>query len=232
MKSRIETGVRTTLFLALLALGGWAMHAGMFAAVLDRDAFVSALQAGNWQIVPVWVLAGSVFTALGGPRQMLALVAGFAFGGLTGALYSTLVTLLGCLITMGVSRALLADLIVARYPQRVASLQALFAWHGWLSIAMIRFFPVGSNVLTNLLAGAARLGVVSMLAGSFIGYLPQMLVFSFAGAGMGGVGAEQWWLSAALFVVSSIIAVALYRGHLQRQLEQWRNIDEEVVQRG
>ena len=56
-----------------------------------------------------------------------------------------------------------------RYPAMSPLARNLFKWHGWLTIAMIRFFPVGGNVLTNLFAGAAHIGVFSMVVGSFIG---------------------------------------------------------------
>lgn len=228
MKAWIKPGI----FIALLAAGAFFIHRGTLNTMFDQHALAASLHVHGWRVVPGWILAGALFTAIGGPRQMLAFAAGFIFGALPGALYSTLVTLLGCLITMAVSRSLLSDMILARYPRHVASLRNLFEWHGWLTIAMIRFFPVGSNVLTNLFAGTAHIGVFSMVVGSFIGYLPQMLIFSYAGAGMGASSTEQLFYSAMLFVVSSVLAVVLYRGQIQQHLQQWRDNNQESSRGG
>lgn len=218
----MQTWIKSGVFLAVMALAALFSYQCSVSSILDQAVLVTSLKAHGWRVLPWWILAGALFTAVGGPRQLLAFVAGFIFGPLPGALYSTLVTLFGCLITMAVSRVLISEMILTRYPRHVASLQNLFAWHGWFTIALIRFFPVGSNVITNLFAGVSRISVFDMLLGSFIGYLPQMLIFSYAGAGIGTSSTRQLFYSILLYFVSCLLAAVLYRGQIQQQLQQWR----------
>ena len=85
---------------------------------------------------------------------------------------------------------------------------------------MIRRLPVGSNLLTNLFAGATHVPARGFLLGSAIGYLPQMFIFSFAGAGIGLSDHYQLAISIGLFIVSSLIGAYLYRSRLRKQVDE------------
>ncbi len=76
---------------------------------------------------------------------------------------------------------------------------------------LIRLLPVGSNVITNLLAGVSSVPLLPFLAGSLIGYLPQTVIFVLLGS---GVNVQPVWRTAAsvaLFVASGLLGVVLYR---------------------
>ena len=81
---------------------------------------------------------------------------------------------------------------------------------------MIRLMPVGSNLLTNLFAGAANIDFKRFLLGSLLGYIPQTLVFVLVGSGIGLAQSEKLIISGLLFVIASAIGVHLYRS--QRNL--------------
>ena len=86
---------------------------------------------------------------------------------------------------------------------------------------IIRLLPVGSNLLTNLAAGAIGVPLLPFLLASLVGYLPQMAVFALMGSGV-DVGAEwQVALGIGLFVVLMVVGLWIY-GRYRRQIRAKR----------
>ena len=76
---------------------------------------------------------------------------------------------------------------------------------------LIRLLPVGSNLITNLVAGVSSIRKTGFFAGSFVGYLPQALIFALAGDGL---TVESHWRigsSIVLFLLAGLLALPLYR---------------------
>ena len=206
------------LLTVLVGLGFWAQREGLFGDLLDRHKLADLLAAHGATAFPLLIVVGALYTAVGGPRQMLALAFGFVFGGFSGAVFYTVITLLGCLLTVVFARQMLSEAICSKYPRQVRMLQGLLDKNAWLSILVIRLLPVGSNLLTNMFAGAARIRLLPMMIGSFIGYLPQMLIFSYAGAGIGWSDQDRLLFSGVLLVVSTLVAGWLYHSNIRKQI--------------
>ena len=141
----------------------------------------------------------------------MALVFGFSLGGIIGALASTLSTLAGCALTFFLVRYTLRESVRKRLGKRLYRLEALLTRKPLLKALMIRLLPVGNNLLTNILAGATQIAAGSFLLGSFLGYLPQMLIFSLVGAGIGLSDHNRIMVSVALFIPATLIGIYLYR---------------------
>jgi uncharacterized membrane protein YdjX (TVP38/TMEM64 family) len=76
---------------------------------------------------------------------------------------------------------------------------------------VIRCLPVGNNLLTNLAAGVSNIPAATFIGGSFIGYIPQTLIFALLGS---GVRVDPVWrttISGLLFAVSTLLGWMLYR---------------------
>ena len=73
--------------------------------------------------------------------------------------------------------------------------------HPFQMTMIVRLLPVGSNVLTNLIAGVSRVRPVPFFAGSAVGYLPQTLAFALVGSGVPIMGALTHASTAAAFSV-------------------------------
>ncbi|CAN0595713.1 unnamed protein product, partial [Ectocarpus sp. 12 AP-2014] len=164
------------------------------------------------------ILAGAVFTGLGAPRQMLAFALGFALGGFNGTLASTGATALGATGCFLTARWLLRDSLLLRYSRQMRQFDELFREQTLLKVLLIRLLPVGSNLATNLLGGCSHIRLLPFLIGSTIGYLPQMLVFALAGAGIGAANQYQLLLSIVLFIIASAIGALIYHNHRARTL--------------
>lgn len=105
-------------------------------------------------------------------------------------LFSTLAALLGCVLAFYVARLTIRSSLQRRFGRRLQNFEALISDRTWLKVLMIRLLPVGSNLLTNLFTGATHVPARGFMLGSVLGYLPQMLIFSFAGAGIGFIGSS------------------------------------------
>ncbi len=215
--------------LSLLGLLALAAHFGLFEHLSDRNwvaGYVSDNGALAWFAL---VGAGALYTALGAPRQALAFVFGFTFGSLTGSALALVATLLGCISSFYYARWILRRSLQKRFPRRLEKFESLLEHDTWLKVLMLRLLPVGSNLLTNLAAGTTRLSAPQFFSGSLVGYIPQTLVFAFAGAGIGLSDHWQLIISGGLFVISTGIGAYLYRNRLKSRVDEL-NL-EEMTQR-
>jgi uncharacterized membrane protein YdjX (TVP38/TMEM64 family) len=211
------------LLLALvLGLAFFSIHLGWWGPVTE-DVLLQRLFAQHWMVAwPVFILGSTVYTALGGPRQVLALSCGVLFGGLNGALIGTLLTGLGALLTMVAVQRLSLTWVRERYASRIAVVKAVLAEDTWIWVCVIRLMPVGSNLVTNIAAALSDLRLMSVFFGSLLGYLPQMLIFSFAGAGFALHDSSQLWISLAMLVFSTALGLYLYHHGFKQRLKHYR----------
>jgi len=174
----------------------------------------------------LFVGLGMLATAVGFPRQIVAFMGGYAFGFLQGTLLGLLATALGCLATFLYARWFGRTLIADRMSGRIAKVDAFVRDNPFTMTLLIRLLPVGSNVLTSLAAGMSSVAAMPFLFASMIGFVPQTLVFALVGS---GVNVDPVWrigLGVALFVVSAVLGVYLYR-----RLRHGKVYDEELERR-
>ncbi|MCY1540462.1 SNARE associated Golgi protein [compost metagenome] len=156
---------------------------------------------------------GALFTAVGLPRQIIAFLAGYAFGLVPGTLLGTLAALLGCLITFLYARSFGRSLLRERLGKRAARFDQFIHEHPFSMTLLIRLLPVGSNLLTNLAAGISSARMGPFLAASFIGFLPQTLVFTLVGSGINVAPTLRVGLATVLFLLSGMLGAYLYHRH-------------------
>ena len=212
------------LLLALaLGLAFFSIHLGWWGPVTE-DVLLQRLFAQHWTVAwPIFILGSVIYTALGGPRQVLALSCGVLFGGLNGALIGTLLTGLGALVTMLAVRRLSLVWVRKRYERKIALIKAVLAEDTWIWVCVIRLMPVGSNLVTNIAAALADLRLRSVFLGSLPGYLPQMMIFSFAGAGFALHDGSKLWISLGLLVFSTALGLYLYHHGFKQRLRRYKH---------
>ena len=143
---------------------------------------------------------------------------GFALGGINGTLLSTLAAAIGATGCFLTARWLLRTPLSRRFNHRMQQFDCLFREQTLLKVLMVRLLPVGSNLVTNLVAGCSGIRFSPFLFGSTLGYLPQMLVFALAGAGIGNANAYQLAVSIGFFILASLIGAFLYHNQRARTL--------------
>ncbi|KGJ97589.1 SNARE associated protein [Colwellia psychrerythraea] len=159
----------------------------------------------------------SLATSIGLPRQIAALVAGINLGALVGMIIATLATTLGCFITFSISRYLLSARIARKHPKKLATLSAFLAEQTFLKAVVIRILPLGSNFITNIIAGVSKVSMPAYVSGSFVGFIPQMLIFSLAGSGIRLGAQNELIISVTLFVIALLISAYLVKKHKTKQ---------------
>ena len=159
----------------------------------------------------LFLLMGGVFTAIGLPRQIIAFLAGYAFGLWVGTLLGVLAALTGCLLAFGYARLAGRTLLRAQLGARARRFDRFVHEHPLAMTVLVRLLPVGNNLLTNLAAGVSGVRPAGFFAGSLIGYLPQTLVFALVGSGVHLAPLLKLGLAVGVFLLSGALGVYLYR---------------------
>lgn len=188
-----------------------AIQQGWLDAISTSERAMQTVKQMGFKGYAIVLTAGTLFMAIGGPRQLIAIVLGFILGTTWGFVAAMLVSALSLAMTYFTAHMFLQPLIRKRFKTKSEGLTT------WIGVAttrktlMIRLMPVGSNLLTNLFAGAANIDFKRFLLGSLLGYIPQTLVFVLVGSGIGLAQSEKLIISGLLFVIASAIGVHLYR---------------------
>ena len=180
---------------------------------LPVDAFSAWLDDAGYKGASIFVLAGVVATAIGLPRQLLAFTGGFAYGVISGVSLSLLSAILGCLVTVLLSKHFLRTFISKRYPRFIGMLDKFVAKDAFLKILVLRLQPFGTNLITNVCAGFTRIRLRTFLFASLVGYVPQMLVFALMGSGIRVASGARISVSVVLLLISLVLGFYLYRRH-------------------
>ena len=159
----------------------------------------------------LFLLMGGVFTAIGLPRQIIAFLGGYAFNIALGTLLGTLAALLGCVLSFGYARLFGKGLLRARLGERAGRFDRFIHDHPFSMTVLVRLLPVGNNLLTNLAAGISSIRPAYFFSGTFLGYLPQTLVFALVGSGVHIAPALKLGLAIGLFLISGALGAWLYR---------------------
>jgi uncharacterized membrane protein YdjX (TVP38/TMEM64 family) len=156
----------------------------------------------------------SLATSIGLPRQIAALVAGINLGAFIGVIVATLATTMGCLITFSVARYLLSAKITRKYPNQLTKLSKFLGERTFLKAIVIRILPLGSNFITNIIAGVSKVSMSAYVGGSFVGFIPQMIIFSLAGSGIRLGEKNELMASAMLFIIALLLTTYLIKKHI------------------
>jgi uncharacterized membrane protein YdjX (TVP38/TMEM64 family) len=207
-------GMLKPIILILSVAVGWVLlkNTSIGASIQDYE-WVRLQITQSGPIGPLlFILAGGIATTfLFFPRLLLCSIAGFVFGFKAGILWGLAGTVLGCIITYYYAQAMGRTFVEKRIPPKIAKYEPMLRKHSFSMILMIRFFPIGNNLLTNLLAGVSNIKPLPYFLGSAIGYLPQTLIFALIGS---GIRKETWIRSAVscgLFLVTVVIMLLLLK---------------------
>jgi uncharacterized membrane protein YdjX (TVP38/TMEM64 family) len=222
VKTELNLLFKPLLLTCLLALGFASLHFHWWGSFSEMD-LLNRLFERHWAVAwPIFVITGVVYTALGGPRQLLAFSCGYLMEGLAGALLSTALTGFGALLAIYWVRNIGMERMLKRHGEHVVFIRRLLAQDTWLWICTVRLMPIGSNLATNIAVALARLSIPAVFWGSLLGYLPQMLLFSFVGAGLAVQDEQQLWISLLMLVLSTALVLYLYHHGFKQRLQEIR----------
>lgn len=193
--------------------------------VFPPSDWIPAAQWGAWLEstglagIVAFVVAAVLATSVGFPRQMVAFIAGVAYGVWTGLLLSLVAATVGCLLTVLMSRRFLAGWVTGRYPAFIERLQSLLVDDTFLKILVLRLQPLGTNLMTNTCVGFTQLPLRVFLMASAVGYVPQMLVFTLLGSGVRVESRSRLVLTGVMLLASILLGWLLLKKHQSRQTD-------------
>lgn len=207
---------RTSLLLRGLVLIAGFVAAGLFMRAIEGGQFLNAawiddtVRGHGLTGQLVFAAAGALFTAFGLPRQVVCFLAGYGFGFVAGTVLALAATVTGCAIAFLFARLAARDLLAGRLSARLRKADTVLADHPFSMILTIRLLPVGSNLITNLVAGVSSAALAPFVAASALGHLPQTVVFTLVGSGINVDPEIRLTLGVLLFVVSMLVGTHLY----------------------
>jgi uncharacterized membrane protein YdjX (TVP38/TMEM64 family) len=203
--------VKGVIVMISLAALGWGLKASGLGDMLDTHWVDAEVRGHGLSGDMVFLGIGTLVIAIGFPRQAVCFLAGYAFGLGGGVLLATIASITGCVLCFLYARLLGRDLVMHKFAARVRRIDDFLHDNPMTMAVLIRFLPVGSNLLTNLLAGVSAVRPVPFFIGSAVGYLPQTVVFVLLGSGIHVDPLLRVSLSVALFVASAVLGVFLYK---------------------
>lgn len=229
MKARvILKGLALMLSLALL---GYLFKASDLGNSVNEAWIDARVRGQGVDGALLFLLMGGLFTAIGLPRQIIAFLGGYAFSMGLGTLLGALAAILGCMLSFGYARLFGQGLLRARLGERASRFDRFIHDHPFSMTVLVRLLPVGNNLLTNLAAGISSIRPTHFFFGSFLGYLPQTLVFALVGSGVHIAPTLKLALAIGLFLVSGAMGAYLYR-HFRHGLSLDDQIDAALDETG
>ena len=182
------------------------IDSGFNEAWIDSDIRNSGVQGEL-----LFVLFGGILTAVGLPRQGVSFLAGYAFGFVEGTLLGVMATVLGCILTFYYARLLGRGFVKSHYQIRIQRVDDFLHDNPFSMTLLIRFLPIGSNLVTNLAAGVSSVSGIAFILGSALGYIPQTTIFALLGSGVSFDDKVMLAFGVIGFLLSGILGVFLYR---------------------
>jgi uncharacterized membrane protein YdjX (TVP38/TMEM64 family) len=217
-------GVRTLRRLAPLAVLGAVTAVALGAGLHDYLSF-EALRENRGLLIDFvdsrFALALGLFVALYGLAvavslpggALLTITGGFLFEAWLGTLAAVTGATLGATAVFLIARTAFGEALRARAGPAVRKMQGGFQKNALSYLLVLRLVPLFPFWLVNLVPAFLGVPLRTYVIGTFIGIIPGAFVFTFAGAGLGGVldSAESFSPAAVLTpeVIAALVGLAI-----------------------
>ncbi len=203
--------LRGLIMIGLLVALGFLLKSSGLGEIIDKNWIDVHVRNNGLVGQLLFVGVGALLAAVGFPRQIISFLAGYAFGLNMGVFLALVACALGCALSFFFARLIGRDWVKSKFPRRLEKADQFFSANTFSTTLLIRFMPVGSNIVTNLVAGVSGATALSFIAGSTLGYIPQTVIFALLGSGFNLDPELRITLSVILFVGSVVLGVFLYR---------------------
>ena len=163
-----------------------------------------------------YLIFASLLVSIGCPRQLISFFAAYFFWLWMGIVLGVVATTIACAFSFSIAsffqtsfRGLLKGKLKLAFD--------FWKENTFFSTMIWRFIPAGSNLLTNLVAGAFGISALPFILGSAVGYVPHTIIFALLGAGVEIGSNTQIIMSGVLLCVSVLLGLFLikkYRAQL------------------
>ena len=202
-RAYLKTGM-VVLVLALFVVLLNLTPAGEYLNVEELQALVS--ETGAWAPLVFFGLAATLIF-VGAPRLIFCALGGALFGFVEGLALSQMATMLGSLGPFLFARWSAREWVTARLSSFKIAREHLQN-PTVMDVFLLRHIPIW-GVFINLLLGSNNVRLRTFFIGSFFGFLPQGIVFTLIGSGIGEESTLMFvsrvWCAILVLVVAAII---------------------------
>ena len=134
------------------------------------------------------------------PRPLITLGSVIAFGAWLGFLYSLIGIVAAAVVTYFVGRRMRRDTVARLAGPKIERMVDVLRKHGLLAMSLLRLVPIAPFFVVGLVAGAVRLKLWHLAAGTAIGMLPGTLAATIFGDQLENAlagGHFNWWIIGA-----------------------------------
>lgn len=199
----------------LIIISAFVIAYGLFSITIFTQAsfqqLLLSISPDNFSSVTTLLVILLGLSCIGMPRQVTAFTCGYFFEVAPAILYATLTVTFAAYLTYKVASLFQQSYIAIKYKKQLTKLHSFLSVNTFQKALIIRLLPVGSNFLTNILAGVANVPLKPYILGSCIGFIPQMAIFSLAGAGVKLADSTHVLSAIILFIIATILGYRLYR---------------------
>lgn len=156
----------------------------------------------------VFTLAGAVLIAIGFPRTIFCIIAGMLYNLWLGILIGQVAALGGAYVTYFLSGKMARPFFQAKVARHMGIVNNFSRCNPIIFVTLLRQAPV-PGIVTNSISGAMNIGPLSFLLGSFIGFLPQSVIFCLFGRSVNDNFILHVSIAFVLFVIM-ILSVKFY----------------------
>jgi uncharacterized membrane protein YdjX (TVP38/TMEM64 family) len=203
--------IRGLIMISLLVAVGFFLKSSGFSEMIDENWIDVQVRSNGLEGQLLFVVVAAFLAAIGFPRQIISFLAGYAFGLNWGVVFALLACMIGCAISFFFARFIGRDWVKLKFTSHLAKADKFFSENTFSTTLLIRFMPLGSNVVTNLVAGVSGATAFIFISGSTLGYIPQTVIFALLGSGFNIDMELRITLSVALFLGSVVFGLFLYK---------------------
>ena len=212
--------IRSVILVLILVALGFLLKTSEFGEIIDKNWIDNYVGGYGLEGQFIFVLVASLLVTIGFPRQVISFLAGYAFGLNLGTIIALFACGIGCTTSFFLARFFGRKWVNSKFPNRLAKADQFFSANTFATTLLIRFMPVGSNIVTNLVAGVSGARAFVFIAGSTLGYIPQTLIFALLGSGFHIDIEFRMTLSVLLFIASIVFGLFLYRKYKRISLDK------------
>jgi phospholipase D1/2 len=158
------------------------------------------------------------------PRPLITLAGVIAFGPWQGFACAVGGVVASAVVTYYVGRRMKRDTVRRLAGRKLDRMVEVLKKHGLLAMTLLRLVPIAPFAVEGIVAGAVRLKLWQLVAGTAIGMLPGTLAATIFGdqleSALTGASGMNWWVIGALAVVfiAGVIAVRRWFNRMARRM--------------
>ncbi|MEX0849691.1 MAG: VTT domain-containing protein [Candidatus Dependentiae bacterium] len=191
-----KTVLNKTVYIIVSCVVFWLLqaytplgHYFSLSFVQEKSGYFKSLVEYNYHLAVfayMLVFIGSIAFSL--PSSIiLTLLGGYLFGALMGAFLSTIGVTVGASLAYIAYRLFFSDMLHQMYADRAKRFEKAMQEYGVSYLLMLHFSTVFPYFIINSVAALSRLSLVTVIWTTAVGFIPQGMVYAFAGKELGSI---------------------------------------------